>query len=139
MTIRDIRESDLPILKEWHSAAGFDYTFPEFFEDGKLSPIFASVRVEVDDDDRPIQVLAAKKTVEMYFLLDSTWRNPRWRLEAFSQLHEDMRGQLLAHDLEDVNAWLPPEVEKSFGRKLMRIFGWMPSRWKSYSRRLENK
>jgi hypothetical protein len=131
--IRKLEERDLPRLRELHRESGFDYPLPDF-----LAPEFERVTVVVDENDVPVQMTAARKTVEIYAIVDPNWRNPRWRLDALLQSHEEMRQGLLESGYEDVHAWLPPEVEKSFGRRLVGIFGWIPSRWKSYSRRLKD-
>ena len=133
MRIRELERRDIPAVEELHRASGFDYPLPDFFGGD-----FARVSVVVDEDDKVIQVIAAKKTVEMYLLMDGAWRNPRWRLQALMQGHEEMRLKLIESGYTDVNCWLPPEVEKSFGRRLERIFKWIPSRWKSYSRKLKD-
>ena len=132
MRVRELEKRDLPVLEQWHRESGFDYPLPDLF-----SPSFARVLVVVDDNDVPVQALAAKNTIEMYMLMDKGWRNPRWRLEALMQGHEDMRSWLHENGHEDVNCWLPPEVEKSFGRRLEKLFYWIPARWKSYSRKTE--
>lgn len=132
MKIRNLEAKDIPFLETWHREAGFDYPLPDLTD-----PVFAEVTVLVDSMDRPVLAIAAKKTVELYLLMDGHWKNPRWRLEGLMQAHEDMRQRLFQHGVDDVNCFLPPEVEKSFGRKLQRIFHWIPGRWKHYSRRLE--
>lgn len=129
MNIRPLKEIDKPFLERWHREAGFDYPLPDL-----SGPLF-DVLVVVDENDIPVQAIAAKKTAEMFLLLDPHWKNPRWRLEALMQGHEAMREKLHADGIDDVIAFLPPEVEKSFGRRLTKIFGWIPGRWKHYSRR----
>ncbi len=132
MRIRKLEERDLPYLRKWHEESGVDYEFPDL-----LAEPFTRVTVVVDEEDRPVQALAAKRTIEMYMLLDPTWRNPRWRLGALMQGHEEMRSWLEKHGWPEVNAFLPPQVEKSFGRRLEKIFHWIPGRWRHYSRRTE--
>ena len=131
MRIRDLRPDDIPYIEQWHSESGFDYKLPDFD-----SPIFPVARVVVDEDDRPVQLVACRKTVEIFFLGDSEWRNPRWRLEALTQLHEDVRRELERLGYEDGHCWPPPQVEKSFGKRLSRLFGWVKSDWASYSRKV---
>ncbi len=133
MRVRAFEKRDVPKVEQIFRDMGFDYEFPDLSD-----PIFERVSVLVDDDDSPVQVLAAKKTVEMYLLMDKDWANPRWRLEGFKRIHEEMRMALLDVGYADANAWLPPEVEKSFGRKLVRLFKWTRGRWQSYSRNLKD-
>lgn len=133
MRVRDLEERDLETLKKWHRENGFDYPFPDLF-----APEFERVSVVEDENGELVLTLPAKRTIEMYCLMNKSWRSPRWRLEALMLAHEEMRLALLGKGYTDVNCWLPPEVERSFGRKLTRIFKWIPSRWKSFSRMLKD-
>lgn len=127
--IRPYRASDEPILRAIHEAQGFDYPFPDLGQ-------FEGVMVSTDEDDLPVQALAARKTVEMFMLGDPNYRTPRWRMAHFAPLHEEMRKLLLDRGYTDVHAWLPPQIAKQFGSRLRRTFGWIPSAWQSYCRYL---
>ena len=130
MRVRDFEPRDLAALRRIFEAQQFEYDFPED------PSIFTSIRVLVDETDTPVMALAARPTVEMFMFMDPTWRTPGWRSAAFTTLHEDMRQQLIQRGYTDVHAWLPPEIAKSFGRRLMRTFGWVKQLWPSYSRKL---
>jgi len=129
--IRDFRPDDIPALKRIHAAQGHSYPFPDL-----TSPQFAGIMVAVDENDVPVQAIACRKTVEVYFFGDPTWKTPGWRLETFRRLH------LAAHDLmlrlgyTDAHCWVPPAVEKAFGRRLQMIFGWKKSVWQCFSKEL---
>lgn len=108
---------------------GEGYEFPDLSD-----PVFVTVQVLTDENDRPVQALIAKQTVEMYLLMDKRWGSPRWRWEAFKQLHRLTRVMLRSLGYDTVHAWLPPQIEKSFGvRKLMRI-GWKKALWPCFFR-----
>jgi hypothetical protein len=128
MRIRDLKPEDVPVLKAIYEQQGFDYEFPE-----DLS-VFTFIRVAVDENDRPFMALASRRTEEMFMFMDGSWRTPRWRFEAFLRLHESMRALLEKLGVVDVHAWLPPEVEKSFGRRLMRKLNWRRSLWSCFWR-----
>jgi len=127
--IRDFRPDDIPALKRIHAAQGHSYPFPDLEK-------FVGVVVAVDENDVPVQAIACRKTVEVYFLGDPHWKTPGWRLETFRRLH------LAAHDLmlrlgyTDAHCWVPPAVEKAFGRRLQMIFGWKKSVWQCFSKEL---
>jgi hypothetical protein len=150
VTVRELRKSDIPFLKRWHTESGFDYPFPEIkamtwwrvmLRDLLMRCLtllcgeFARVSVVTDENNLPVMAAPAKKTIEMYLLCDKDWGTPRQRLMALQLGHEEMRVWLSGHGFCDVNAWLPPEIEKAFGKRLQYIFGWKKSRWNSYSRR----
>ena len=132
MRIRDLKPEDIPVLRRLHQARGYDYPFPDL-----TAPEFVAVRVLVLEDDQPVEVVAARKTVECYCWLDPAWRNPRWRLDGLMLLHEDMRQQLEKQGFTDAHAWPPPDIERAFGKRLRRIFGWVKSDWASYSRKVK--
>lgn len=129
MTIRPLEAEDLPKLKEIYSEMGFDYAFPDL-----LSPQF--VNVMVLDDDGPVMAIASRKTVETYLLMKKGWKTPGWRQEAFLQLHLAAHKAVKELGFTDCHAWVPPQVSKSFGRRLQRVFGWKRSIWEVYSRDL---
>lgn len=128
MRIRDFRNEDLEVLRSIYEKQGFSYDFPT-----DLSA-FTVIRVLVDENDQPVMALASRRTEEMYMFMDGGWRTPKWREQAFLFLHEHMRQTLVALGIHDVHAWLPPEVEKSFGRRLMRKLNWRKAEWSCFWR-----
>ena len=130
MTIRPLEQKDIPKLREIYAEMGFDYAFPDL-----LSPQFVNVMV-LEDDGVPVMAIASRKTVETYLLMKKGWRTPGWRQEAFLQLHLGAHKAVKALGFTDVHAWVPPQVSKSFGRRLQRVFGWKKSVWDVFSREL---
>jgi hypothetical protein len=108
---------------------GFEYDWPDI-----NSPLFMSKMV-LTERNFPIMAIASRLTAEEYFLMDKTWGTPVMRWQAFLKLHEAARIDLYGRGLEDCYCWVPPEIEKSFGRKLFRI-GWEKNVWRTYQRQL---
>lgn len=129
MEIRQVRESDAPRLRELFDAQGFDYALPDF-----RSPEFMACLVVCDERDQPVLVVGARRTVELYLLSDPKWATPRWRLEALKLMHTAMQERLAQIGIQDAHIWIPPAICKSFGRRLMRCFGWRRQLWPSFSR-----
>lgn len=127
--IREYKSSDEPILRALHEAQGFSYEFPDLSK-------FEGVLVSTDEDDKPVQALAARKTAEIFMLGDPNYRTPAWRMAHFVPLHEEMHKFMLSRGFTDVHAWLPPEVVKQFGSRLKRSFGWVESGWQSFCKYL---
>lgn len=127
--IREYRASDEPILRALHEAQGHEYPFPDLSQ-------FVGILVATDENDLPVQALAARKTIEVYMLGDPNWRTPAWRLSVFQELHGAMHRFMLSLGFTDAHVWIPPKVAKAFGRRLERDFGWIPSRWKSFCKYL---
>ena len=130
MRTRELKGSDIPLVREWLARRGFDYEFPDL-TDARI----VHAEVMVDDNDAPVSAIFGVKTVEMYFLSDPDWETPRKRLLALQIGHESFRKWLHEHGWPDVFAVLPPKVAKSFGRRLTTLFGWIEGRWNHYSRK----
>lgn len=128
MKIRKYEAKDEARVRELHASSGFDYPLPDF-----SSSEFAEVLVVADDEDRLVQLVAARKVTEVYFVGDPQWRTPRWRLDALLGIHQRMQETLQAMGYRDVVAFLPPQIAKSFGRRLKGM-GWIAGRWRHFSK-----
>ena len=131
MSCSDLTDSDVETLKRFHAEQKWPYDFPDLDEQQ-----FVVKRALHDDDGALVGGVVARKSVELYFLGDATWRTPRWRLEALKLMHEDMRVDLAKQEYTDGHCWLPPQVSKSFGKRLKKTFGWRKSTWDVYSRKV---
>jgi hypothetical protein len=128
MKIRHYRPDDEPALRELHHKQGFAYELPDIND-----PIFLTKMVLEDDRGRPVMAVLARLSCELYLLGDPKAGTPRTRLASFHALHNCIERELAARGLEDGTCWLPPQIEKSFGRRLRKL-GWLRDPWPSYSR-----
>lgn len=126
MKVRTCRPADVPRLQELFERHGFDYTLPALAE-----MLVAEV---VEDKGVIVQAILARPTVEMYMLGDSTWKTPALRMAALRKIHESVRLALVEKGIEDVHAFLPPTVAKSFASRLMRSFHWTKPLWTALTR-----
>jgi hypothetical protein len=138
MLIREYTDADLGALRALHSAQELPYAFPDL-----ANPLFLK-RLVVDDPDARraraadnnsgiIAAVFLRLTAEAYFLLDPSAGTPRDRWRALLLLHEAARGDANRRGLDDAHAWLPPQIARSFGRRIERL-GWTREPWPSYSR-----
>ena len=75
-------------------------------------------------------------TAEAYLLLDPKAGTPRERWEWLLGLHAATEQEAARRGLEDVHAWLPPEIAAKFGKRLTRL-GWVRDDvWTPYCKRL---
>lgn len=79
--------------------------------------------------------IGARLTAETYLFLDKDWGTPELRWQGFLSLHEAARRDMYKRGLEDCYCWLPPQIEKPFGKRLMRV-GWEKNKWPSYTYKL---
>jgi hypothetical protein len=160
MRIREYTPADFDALRRMHAGLGFGYPLPDL-----ESPLFVTKLVLDDDgvpasgesggskgreeadgnslpeifsDARPERVSMAillRLTAETYFLHDPKAGTPRQRWLRFLALHEAARRSASARGLDDVQAFLPPRIARSFGRRLARL-GWRQDPWPCFSRPL---
>jgi hypothetical protein len=74
-------------------------------------------------------------TAEAYLLHDPAAGTPRSRWQNFLALQDAARNSAAARGLDDVQAFLPPRVARSFGRRLTRL-GWTRDPWDCFSQRV---
>ena len=125
--IRPLQPSDIPSLRQMHELSGFPYTFPDL-----RGPLMESVLVAVDENDIPLGAIAAKRIVESYLWLDESM-HPAAKMRIIRHFHEQLAIQLRAKHYHSLEAFLPPPIAESFGKRLMRSFGWVKA-WPSFSR-----
>lgn len=130
MIVREYTDGDFAEIKRLHELSGFGYELPASLS----GQGFVSHRV-IEDEQGIAMACFLRRTAEAYLIKDPAWRTPAWRMEAFRQLHLTCVGDAKAEHVQDIVAFLPPTVTKSFGRRLDKL-GWATYRqemWKPYS------
>lgn len=138
MRVREYQEGDLEELKRIHGAQGFSYAFPDL-----ENPLFMTKLVLVEEDsgaeeagEKIVGAALLRLTAEAYLLLDPKAGTPRERWGWLFGLHGVTEREAVRRGLEDVHAWLPPEIAGKFGRRLMKL-GWVrDDEWTPYCKRL---
>jgi len=160
MRVRAYEERDLEELKRIHAEQGFGYAFPDLG-----NPLFLTKLVLVEEgagreeasreetmdshscrDGAPgtagaptgkiVGAALLRLTAEAYLLLDPEAGTPRARWEWLLGLHGVTEREAARRGLEDVHAWLPPEIAGKFGKRLTRL-GWVKDdEWTPYCKRL---
>ncbi len=130
MRLRAYRAEDEPALREMHRQQGFTYELPDLAD-----PILITKLVLEDDDGRPVMAALARLTCELYLLAEPKAGTPRERLTRLVALHVAAEQELARRGLDDGTCWVPPQIGKSFGRRLERL-GWVRDPWPSYSRKI---
>ena len=128
MRVRPMEERDIPAIKAIHAAAGYEYSFPAF---DSLS--IEAADVVVGDDDVPIMGAMAKRVVEVVlFCAPGGPVHPLVKMEAIKMLHDSIRDTIVPKGFYEANAFLPPQIERSYGRHLVKLFGWAKN-WTSFT------
>ena len=125
MTIRKLRVNDIPALRAMYDTQGFAYDFPEL-----TGPHMEAVLVVEEEGGRIIAAVAAERLCQLYFLCGDV-DHPAAKLAVIRSLHTQMADALRAKGYRSCEAFLPPQIEKSFGARLMRTFQWKRN-WSSF-------
>jgi hypothetical protein len=120
--IRDVKKSDHSTLATIHESSGIDYLMPDLDDS-----LFI---VKVTDGHHG---LAVKLEGTVYLWLDHAHGTPEERWQIFHELVEEAKKQAWAKGLDTLTAVIPPELEKSFAKRLEEI-GMTPDRpWRKWS------
>jgi hypothetical protein len=129
MLVRPYTDTDFTALRIMHATQGFGYQLPD-----PSDPLFL-VRTVIEDEGRTRMAALLRLTAEAYLLADPADGTPRQRWQWLTALHEGTREAAAAQGLADVQAFLPPQVARAFGRRLEQ-FGWRRDPWHCYTRGL---
>ena len=128
MRVRDLRETDIPILTEWAERSGFEYPQPN-------SSTVEKVLVVADDEDAPILAVAAKRLVEVFGWFDPA-AGAELRMEAIRLVQGSMARALKGMGYDCAEVFIPPQLaRRGFGDILRNHFGWYRN-WPSWGKRL---
>lgn len=117
--LREYRPADLAQLQRIYQAQGFTYPFPDL-----QKPLFVS-KLVLADRGRVEIAICSRLTAEGYVLMDPEVGDPESRWAKLKQIHRAAELDLYHKGLEDVHCWVPPEMVKAFGRRLVRDLGWV--------------
>jgi hypothetical protein len=156
MQVRQYQEADLAALRAIHASQGFAYPLPDlnnplFVTKLILSEPQTSLREEeavnenvsetnvAKPSTQPEKIIGAaflRLTAEAYLLLDPGAGTPRQRWQWLLQLHAATERDAWRRGLEDVHAWLPPQIASKFGKRITQL-GWRrDDAWTPYCKRL---
>jgi len=123
VTTRPLRPSDIPIL----TALAGPYPYPDV-----NSPLIELITVVADGSDTPIACFIAERLVQSYLIVAPM--HPAARLAAIRLLHEAVPPLLKAKGYNSIEAFIPPQLAGTFGRRLERTWGWVRN-WQSWCKR----
>src|SRR5262249_50679659 len=126
MKIRHARPEDDAAIREMHERMGLDYELPDLQR-------MASKLVFADDQGTVRMAIYLRPTVEAYMFVDKKETiHPREQWSRFLCLHRASLKDARAKGIDDAYCFLPPELEKSFSRRLKRL-GWFRP-WSAFCR-----
>ncbi len=122
MIVRQLTEADGPALLKIAEENGFPYVDP-------FGPNIEASAAVACEDGTLVMAVAAARSVELY--LWATKISPAAKIYALRLMHQSIAAQLAEKGYKEANAYLPPSVARSFGKRLERTFGWVKN-WASW-------
>jgi hypothetical protein len=122
MTARPLEDRDIPALVAIAKAKGYEYADLQ-------SPHIEAVQVVEDDEGKIIAAASAERICQLYLYMPDEG-SPVTKLAAMRLLHDSMATELRKLNYNEANIFLPPDVERGFGTRLRKSFGWQWN-WRS--------
>jgi hypothetical protein len=141
MIVRPYTDEDLEAIKRIHAANGLPPAcLPACCKadaNGNVpnAPLFFMRKI-LEDDGRVALASFLKLTAEAFVFVDHEHADPERRWIALQKLTAATLSEAAKKGVEDVTAWIPPELNRSFGERLVAL-GAIKSPWQSYSFLLE--
>ena len=141
MNVRLYTDDDLEAVVKIHAANGLPPAcLPACCKrDANGNPINAPLffmRKILEDDGRVALASFLKLTAEAFVFVDHEYGDPERRWLALQKLTASTLSEAAKKGIEDVTAWIPPQLDRSFGERLIAL-GFVKSPWQSYSAVLE--
>jgi hypothetical protein len=129
MIVRPYMREDFPEVKALHQAQGLAYELPNLEAPAML------VRAVIEERGRVTHAAFLRKTSEAYWVF-SPEETKRERLGKLLVLNRELNAPAARAGIEDVHAFLPPDiVDKKLHLTLLRL-GWVHPLWTCYSRKV---
>lgn len=126
MITRTAKPEDYDTLKRLHAESGLDFPFPALD-----SPTMEALEVVVDERGEIILGAVAQRTLEIYLFSPAGQLHPVVKMEGIRLLHGAIRDTIAKKGYSEGFSFIPPQIEKSYGRHLRRWFGWEKT-WPAY-------
>lgn len=130
MLIRDYNSEDLEAVKSIHASNAL----PNACLPDPENPLFVLGQV-VESKGQVAMAVNVKLNGELFLTLDHSAGTPQELWIALQAISESICAAASAKGLDQLTAWLPPELEESFGKRMLEM-GYMRSKWICYTRNL---
>ena len=119
--VRPFEEKDLPAIQAMHKSMDLGYEPPDW---GNMV-----VSCVIERDEEITMATFLRPTAETFLLMNEGRK--RDQLADLLITHREMVAPMKRNGLTDTHAWLPPVVDRDFG-KLLKNIGWKQQLWNSY-------
>jgi|SRR5665213_478111 len=130
MNIRNYQSNDLETIKAIHSKNGL----PAVCLPQTDNPLFVLGQV-VEMNGKLAIAVNVKLNGELFLTLDHTAGTPEELWNALQELNKSLCDAAYTRGLDQLTAWLPPEMDESFGKRMAEM-GFIRSPWTCWTRNL---
>jgi hypothetical protein len=138
--IRNFEPRDLKTVKELLVANGLPPgCMPDLVVENRIgrkqvNPLFVVKRV-YEHEGTTAMICFLKVRSELYFFIDHKIGTPQQRWDWLKEFTEDMRQEAWKQGFDQMTAFVPPEVDESFSKRLEEL-GFRKSIWVPYTMNL---
>lgn len=125
--IRPYVDNDLDSVKSIHGRSGLPNVCLPYLR----NPNFI-VKQVAEVSGKVVQAGFLKRQAEAFVLVDHDYSTPGERWEILQDLTAHVVNAGAKEGIEHISAWIPPQVESSFGKKLLSL-GFVRSPWPCYT------
>ena len=126
MKTRAANSEDREMMRQFYAQSGLEFEMPDL-----SSPMIEAAELVVDERGEIIMAAVAQRTLEIYLLSPVGQLHPMVKMEGIRLLHEAIRDTIASKGYKEGFAFIPPSIEKAYGRHLRKWFGWEAT-WKCY-------
>jgi hypothetical protein len=126
MKTRAAMENDCDELRKIYAESGFNFSLPDL-----SSPMIEAAQLVIDERGEVVMAAMAERTVEIYLLCPASQLHPVVRMEGIRLLHGAIRDTIVGKGYTEGFSFIPPAIERSYGRHLRKRFGWEKT-WPAY-------
>jgi hypothetical protein len=123
--IRKFEDADLAYAREIHRASGLsEACFPDLYVrvNGREEPNALFIEKAIMEvGGSPVMCSFLRVTSEIFVLVDHEKGTPEERWEWMRELKEHMVREAFRHGLDQMTAFIPAEIEKSFAKRLEEL------------------
>jgi len=94
------------------------------------------VKAVVEENGKTVMAAFLRGASEIYLLVDHRHSTPEARWQLLQELKDHLCREAWSLGLDQMTAWIPPEIDKSFSKRLEEL-GFQRSTWQSYTLNIE--
>ena len=126
MKVRSANPEDFETLRRAHAQSGLIFKMPDLG-----SRMTEAAELVIDERGEIVMGAVAQRAAEIFLFSPAGQLHPVVKMEGIRLLHGAIRDNIVPKGYTEGFAFIPPEIERSYGRHLRKWFGWEKT-WAAY-------